>query len=164
MHCLIMGLKGIDHIDHDGLNNQRSNLRPATGSQNNANQRSHLTGSSQYKGVSYYKPAGRWSASLRTQQQIIYLGRFGTEEEAARAYDTAAREIWGEYACLNFADLPPLVIPPALCAECGGFIPSDLRAGTKFCCGACRREDSLRREAEVRRARNSWRKRAGSRY
>ena len=101
MHCLIMGQRGIDHRDHDGLNNQRSNLRPATQSQNNANQRSR-GGASSYKGVSRRDARSGWRAQLMTGNRFVHLGSFATEEDAARAYDAAALALWGQYARLNF--------------------------------------------------------------
>jgi hypothetical protein len=101
MHILLMGQPGIDHRDRDGLNNQRSNLRPATQSQNNANQRSR-GGVSAYRGVVWCKQTGRWRAQMRLNGQQRHLGRFDREEDAARAYDVAALAAWGEFATPNF--------------------------------------------------------------
>jgi AP2 domain len=105
MHTLITGWPRVDHADHDGLNNQRSNLRPATTAQNNANQRPRLDSrGSRYKGVCFNRKYRRrpWYAQIRSGGVNIFLGNFATEEEAARAYDSAALERWGEFACLNF--------------------------------------------------------------
>jgi hypothetical protein len=102
MHKLITEWPGTDHIDHDGLNNQRSNLRPATRSQNGANRRPVLGHSSQYKGVRWYPPRSNWCARIRCQGKLYHLGYFADEADAARAYDTAAREMFGEYASPNF--------------------------------------------------------------
>jgi hypothetical protein len=101
MHVLIMGLTGVDHVDHDGLNNQRYNLRPATVAQNNHNQRPRITGSSRYKGVTWHKKCKKWQATIKLNNRCVYLGLFAGEEEAAVAYDTAALAAYGERAYLN---------------------------------------------------------------
>lgn len=107
MHCLIMGMVGVDHKNHDGLDNQRSNLRPANQSQNSQNQRPTRGGASKYKGVFLVKKSGLWRAAIgvggRRQRR---LGDFTSELEAAYAYDAAARELFGEFACPNFQDEP----------------------------------------------------------
>lgn len=106
MHRLIMNTpKGMetDHIDHNGLNNQRHNLRNATHSQNQYNRLPR--GSSKYLGVTVLqngKEKGRITAEIRCNGRRINLGRFKTEEEAARAYDLKAKEFYGEFANLNF--------------------------------------------------------------
>jgi len=104
MHTLITGWPMVDHKDHDGLNNQRSNLRPATVVQNGANRRPVLNHSSRYKGVGWYKPLGRWRAHIRHSGRLHHLGYFTQEEDAAKAYDDAAQKAFGEYAQLNFPD------------------------------------------------------------
>lgn len=105
MHVLIMGAKGIDHINHDGLNNRRSNLRPATVAQNTRNSRPRLGASSQYKGVHWATRDRRWRAAIKCDGKSKYLGTFWTERDAALAYDMAARELFGEYAVLNFPEI-----------------------------------------------------------
>jgi|ERR1022692_1609203 hypothetical protein len=108
MHALITGWPQTDHKDHDGLNNQRFNLRPASRSQNGANRRPLVTKtSSRFKGVCWdqqQRGSKPWRAYITVQQHRHWLGRFHDEEEAARAYDAAARHYFGEYACLNFPD------------------------------------------------------------
>jgi hypothetical protein len=93
----------VDHINHDGLDNRRANLRLATRSQNQANMRAETIGAtSRYKGVSWEKFTQRWKACITVHGKGVTLGRYGAEEEAARAYDQAAIEAWGEFACVNF--------------------------------------------------------------
>lgn len=101
MHVLLMGGIGmVDHINGDGLDNRRSNLRLATSSQNGANIPAPSHNTSGYKGVSLYKRTGRWRAYAGANAR--HLGYFATAEEAARAYDAAATETWGNFARLNF--------------------------------------------------------------
>lgn len=96
-----MGLKGrIDHDDQNLLNGQRSNLRVATNSQNMANRGPCANNQSGYKGV--YWEGHRWKAQIMFNYKNKSIGRFDTAEEAARAYDQAALELFGEFACLNF--------------------------------------------------------------
>lgn len=102
MHVLIMGRRGIDHKDTNGLNNQRSNLRPATRPQNGANARPRIGGSSSYKGVSWCRNRGKWQAHIRVAGRSRGLGYFTDEVAAAKAYDTAAREAWGDFSRTNF--------------------------------------------------------------
>src|SRR5262249_7287141 len=87
----------IDHRDHDGLNNRRSNLRPCSRSENLSNGR-HRPGRSGFRGVYRHKGAAGWDARLTRK----HLGTFPTPEEAARAYDAAAIARFGEFATLNF--------------------------------------------------------------
>jgi len=106
MHRLIMsvprGLE-VDHIDGNGLNNQRSNLRIATRSQNMANT-GPRGGSSRFKGVSFHKRAAKWQAYITVENHRHYLGLHGDEVSAAQAYDIAAREAFGEFAKLNIPE------------------------------------------------------------
>lgn len=113
MHKLITGYAMTDHIDHDGLNNQRSNLREATHSQNMRNRRPDLDPASQYKGVAPAK-SGNWHAMIGMDGRLQRLGTFEAEVDAALAYDAAASFLFGEYACLNFPEVEqqPLWVPP----------------------------------------------------
>ena len=104
MHDFILGTKGVDHADGNGLNNRRSNLRTATQSQNLANRQKQQGVTSRYKGVHWYARSGSWRASVTKDYQRYNLGAFTEEEEAARAYDTKARELFGEFAVLNFPE------------------------------------------------------------
>jgi len=88
----------IDHINGNGLDNRRCNLRICTHSQNLANQRK-CRGTSQYKGVCWDK--GRWRAQVSSAGQNIHLGYFKIEMDAAIAYNQAAQRLHGEYARLN---------------------------------------------------------------
>jgi hypothetical protein len=93
----------VDHIDHDGLNNRRSNLRLVTRMQNNHNQRK-TRGMSKYKGVTWSRKNRRWIAQFTPPHGVRrYLGSFEHEQDAARAYDAAALEHFGAFACLNFS-------------------------------------------------------------
>ena len=106
MHRFIMKApKGmvVDHIDGNGLNNCRSNLRICTHSQNMCNSRIR-SGSSQYKGVCYERRSGRWVAHIACEGQSYHLGTFDSEIEAARAYDRKAIELFGQFARLNFPE------------------------------------------------------------
>jgi len=98
MHKLITGWPVTDHANGDGLDNRRSNLRPATNAQNNHNQRPQAGHSSQYKGVTWHKQCRKWQAVIRTGGKGRYLGVFVSEEDAAAAYAAAALDIQGEYA------------------------------------------------------------------
>jgi len=106
MHSFILGTpKGMasDHQNHDGLDNRRANLRACTNSQNLYNQRLSITNTTGFKGVSPER-SGRFRAQIKAVGQHHYLGTFDTPEEAARAYDAAARRRHGEYALTNFPE------------------------------------------------------------
>ena|SRR5258707_1089611 len=101
MHKLITGWPQTDHENHDGLDNQRHNLRPASDSQNHANMRPRPGGTSRFKGVNWVRHAGRWRASIKVDGRSRHLGYFSDELDAAYAYESAAREAWGQYACTS---------------------------------------------------------------
>jgi len=107
MHRSILGLKdGVDgdHINGDGLDNRRANLRVATASQNQWNSIIQArVGVSGYRGVTRaWGTKSRWQSSITYNNRRYYIGSFGTTEEAARAYDEKARLFYGEFARLNF--------------------------------------------------------------
>lgn len=102
MHRLLLanelgGSLQVDHIDRDKLNNLLSNLRAATKLQNSRNQEARSR--SGFKGVTAQKK--HWQATIRCSGKTHYLGVFNTPEAAAKAYNTAAQELFGEFAWLN---------------------------------------------------------------
>ena len=108
MHRFILGITPrIDHVDSDGLNNRRSNLRPATTRQNAQNKRKgvYKRGAfSQYKGVHYRKDRGTWVAMIYHEGKHIYIGCSRDEKQSALMYDKKAKELFGEFACPNFTE------------------------------------------------------------
>jgi hypothetical protein len=106
MHrCILQAAAGaiVDHIDHDGLNNTRKNLRFATRTQNLANGTwsRRLSG---YRGVYLIRSRGVYQASLRFNGKNISQGYYKTAEEAAAAYDRGAVKYFGNFATLNFPE------------------------------------------------------------
>ena len=106
MHRLIMGVSDrkiyVDHIDQNGLNNQRSNLRIANHSENLCNRKAVKGSKSVYKGVAWVTSHKLWRASIQKGAIRKGLGYFQSEVDAARAYDAAAKIYHGEFAYLNF--------------------------------------------------------------
>ena len=105
MHRLIINVTPgmfVDHIDHNGLNNRRSNLRLCTPQQNARNHRPQLRRSSKYKGVSWRKDGKVFRALIWYNKKSVHLGYFKSEIDAAKAYDKKAKELFGEFAYLNF--------------------------------------------------------------
>ena len=96
----------VDHKDGDGLNNQKFNLRLATGSQQIANQKKRQIEncSSKYKGVCFRKDTQRWTSGIKVNYRRINLGCFGSEEDAAKAYNRAAVKYFGDFANLNIIE------------------------------------------------------------
>lgn len=102
----------VDHINRDTLDNRRENLRLASNEQNQMNRNGHRTykgkpTSSKYKGVFWHAKGKKWMAAIGVENRSKYLGLFASEEEAARAYDAAARRLYGEFACCNFEEAAP---------------------------------------------------------
>lgn len=94
--------RSIDHINRNGLDNQKLNLRACTQTENLANTPKYANNSSGYKGVSWSKGAKKWEAYVTCNKQRHYLGLFNEAEVAARVRDAKAKELLGEFAVLNF--------------------------------------------------------------
>jgi hypothetical protein len=92
----------VDHINGNRLDNRRCNLRLCTRAQNVRNAAKRPGCLSQYKGVSRDRRHNRWFATIYFEGRSIALDHFDDEAEAARAYDRAALELFGEFAWLNF--------------------------------------------------------------
>lgn len=102
MHRLIMRFpeNEIDHINMNGLDNRKENLRTATGSQNRMNKGLQKNNTSGFKGVSHTRD-GKWKAYIKINRELIQLGTFTDKKEAARKYNEAALQYHGEFARLN---------------------------------------------------------------
>lgn len=103
LHRLIMGAKRFQIIDHKNgnkLDNRKCNLRFATKSQNcmNSIKKNKLK---KYKGVWWDKSRSKWCAEIMMNYKKIYIGRFDSEDDAARQYDEKAKDVFGEYALTN---------------------------------------------------------------
>jgi hypothetical protein len=92
----------VDHINNYSLDNSRKNVRLATQSENNQNSRARKgLKSSQYKGVYWFKSANKWVSQLYLKGRHVHLGLFDDEQDAAKAYNLAARSYFGDFAKLN---------------------------------------------------------------
>lgn len=103
MHRLILDSeddKKIDHINGNGLDNRKENLRATSALENSRNKSKQKNTSSKYKGVT--KVSNGWKAHISINNKDIHIGYFKTEDDAARAYDSRAIEEFGEHAKLNF--------------------------------------------------------------
>lgn len=104
MHQIIMETKNgemVDHINGNGLDNRRSNLRIATKAQNGWNRSAPKSNTSGYKGVSRAKGGKKWRAYITVLHKRYSLGVFQYIKDAARAYNIAALKYHGEFARLN---------------------------------------------------------------
>lgn len=104
MHRFILevsdGTKHVDHINGEGLDNRRENLRLCSNSQNQGNQ-CDVRGASKFKGVALTSGGGKWLAQITINGKRTYLGSFDLEEDAAKTYDIAALEHFGKFAKTN---------------------------------------------------------------
>ena len=106
MHRWLFGLtqgKEIDHVDGNGINNQRLNLRLCSRSQNMANTRLRVNNTSGYKGVDLHQCTGKWRALIQVQHKRIHIGLFCSATEAALAYDKVASQYFGQFASTNYS-------------------------------------------------------------
>jgi hypothetical protein len=94
----------VDHADGNKANNCRLNLRICTRQENQRNTAKHGGTTSRFKGVSFDRRLRKWGAAIQAGGKRIWLGYFTDEAEAARAYDRAAVELFGEFARLNFPE------------------------------------------------------------
>ena len=97
----------VDHKNRNTLDNTRGNLRPATDGQNHANAKKYkghfgVAATSKFRGVSWDRERAKWAACGRLNRKTFHLGRFASEEAAARAYDVWAVKAFGEFANQNF--------------------------------------------------------------
>jgi hypothetical protein len=112
MHTYIFMIQGIqipprhsvDHINGNGLDNRRANLRIVTIQQNALNRKLTIANTSGYRGVMWHKKSKRWRATLFTNGKLHHIGAFKDKIEAAKARDAKAKELHGEFAVLNFPE------------------------------------------------------------
>lgn len=107
MHRVVMNLSkydgiNVDHINGDKLDNRKENLRVCTQAQNIANSKINKSNKSGYKGVYWNKERHKWSTQIKFNRKSMHIGHFVDLEDAAHAYDTKARELFGEFAKTNF--------------------------------------------------------------
>ena len=107
MHRLIILALEKHHVDHkngNGLDNRKENLRVCSPLENKRYQKAYKNCASLYKGVCWDKEVRKWRTDITVNKKRVYLGRFHSEEEAAKAYDAAASMYFKEFAKLNFGE------------------------------------------------------------
>jgi hypothetical protein len=150
MHRLLTGVTWADHRNGNTLDNRRSNLRTAGPMRNAWNRRGRQGAQAGFKGVNQAgTKTSRWQARIMRDGKRIFLGNFDRPEEAARAYDAAARSLFGEFAWVNFpeeslARLPSSLIRNCARPDCGEEFRSRL-ANAIFCSDRCAKIMSKRR-------------------
>jgi len=135
MHRMILNPAinvAVDHINGDGLDNRRSNLRICTNSENQYNRKRGKNNTTGYKGIK--RQGNKWQAKIGYQGKQRYLGTFETPEEAAQAYDKAAIELYGDFARGNLTESPETVGKYKLPAPRGKRLR---RVNTSGFCGVC---------------------------
>ena len=106
MHRFVLGAEDsplhVDHLNHNTLDNRKLNLRLATNQQNHHNMKLSKANKSGFKGVYWQKDMEKFAASIKLSGEKIMLGYFPEARDAALAYDAKAKELFGEFAFLNF--------------------------------------------------------------
>jgi hypothetical protein len=95
-----------DHINGNGLDNRRANIRFATNSQNSANRKIGVRNKSGYKGVHWSSRDNKWRVQFKVNKKTKYIGLFANSHEGALAYNRAMKNYFGEFARLNMVTLP----------------------------------------------------------
>ena len=93
----------VDHVNCDGLDNRRGNLRPATNSENSRNARLSKNNTSGVKGVRWNARRGKWEAYLHLNRRLVFFGRFSSLPEATAAYAKASQDYHGEFGRTSHA-------------------------------------------------------------
>lgn len=106
MHRFVLSLSGplpiVDHRNHNGLDNQKRNLRRCTQQNNVRNRRKgSAKKTSKFKGVCWSKANKKWRANIRFDNKQVHIGLYQSEKDAALAYNAAANKYYGDFACLN---------------------------------------------------------------
>lgn len=105
MHRFIMNISDpkveIDHINHNGLDNRKSNLRICSNRQNHYNSKIRKDNKSGFKGVYFHKVSKKWEVRIKFNGRKLYLGQFKSKLDAAKKYNDAAKIYYGEFALLN---------------------------------------------------------------
>jgi hypothetical protein len=99
----------IDHKNHNGLDCRKCNLRIASNAQNQWNQRLRKDNTTGYKGVTYNKKNCYYSARIKINNKLLYLGSYSDKNDAAIAYNKKATELFGEFAFLNIIKNNPVL-------------------------------------------------------
>lgn len=91
-----------DHINRNGIDNRKSNLRICSKAENCHNQKYRKNNKSRFKGVCFHKASGKWQSQIMINYKTIHLGIFSNEVDAAREYDIKSKELHGQFAYTNF--------------------------------------------------------------
>ncbi len=131
MHRFILGdfsSEEIDHIDNNGLNNQKKNLRSCTTSQNAMHRGPSKRNKSGYKGVSWCIARQKWIVQIHTGKKNNYVGAYDSKIYAAVIYDEVAQEAYGDFAYLNFpAETLPDLSPYCIGSDNDGYTRLTIR-------------------------------------